>query len=292
MALVGIILEPPRCASRFRLAVLMLAVIMAPSALSGQAVLQNANQARSILREGLEASDPLVRVEAITATSMIGYHELVLARLEHCLKEKDVRVRLAAVHAFVDLASPQGIEPLRSVLQNDKVPEVAFAAAQALQKLNDPAGAKALMEVYEGKRKSTSGMIEQKERETTNQFHSFYSSLMFITSKGIGYVPVPGVGEGFTALEALTHDKGVSDRARVVLILGGSNSTETLDWLRGALQDKDWSVRAAAAQMIAHGAHVELRDNLVPLFSDKNRKVRFRAAGAFLHVALIQYPQK
>lgn len=51
-------------------------------------------------------------------------------------------------------------------------------------------------------------------------------------------------------------------------------------------------MRASAAQMITQSARVELRDDLVPLFSDKNWKVRFRAAGAFLHLALIQYPQK
>jgi hypothetical protein len=44
--------------------------------------------------------------------------------------------------------------------------------------------------------------------------------------------------------------------------------------------------------MIASSARVELRDDLVPLFNDKNHEVQFRAAGALLHLALIQYPQK
>lgn len=147
------------------------------------------------------------------------------------------------------------------------------------------------MEIYEGERKSSSNMIQQHKRQVTNQFHSVPSGLMFVVSRGVGYVPVAGVGEGFSAFTELIRDKGLSDRAGVILIVGQSKDPEITQLLHNALQDKDWSVRAAAAQMIAQTARVELRDELVPLFSDKNRRVQFRAAGAFLHLALIQYPQ-
>jgi HEAT repeat protein len=270
---------------------LILGLCLTVPGANGQALRESVDQARSILREGVEATDPVVRIEAITAASMIGNHELVLTRLEDFLHNKNIKVRLAVIHALADLASPHSIEPLRRVLQDEKVPEVAFAAAKALEKLQDPAGTKALMEVYEGKRKSSSGMIEKRKREITDQFHSIPSATMFVVSQGIGYVPLPGVGEGFSAFAELIRDKGLSDRARVILILGQSKNPQTTDLLRNALHDKDWSVRAAAAQVIADSARVELRDDLLPLFSDKNRKVQFRAAGAFLHLALIQYPQ-
>lgn len=273
-------------------ATLILSVCLGASSAGGQTLRENAEQARSILKAGVEASDPLVRVDAINAVGMIGDHELVLTRLEQLLHDKDIRVRLAAVHALTDLASPHSIEPLRHVLEDEKVPEVVFAAAKALEKLHDPAGTKALMDIYEGKRKSSSNMIQKRKRQTTEQFHSVPSGLMFVVSRGVGYVPVPGVGEGFSAFTELIRDKGLSDRAGVILIVGQSKDSETTGLLRTALQDKDWSVRAAAVQMIAHTARVELRDELVALFSDKNRKVQFRAAGAFLHLALIQYPQR
>ncbi|MGO8793794.1 MAG: HEAT repeat domain-containing protein [Candidatus Sulfotelmatobacter sp.] len=271
---------------------LILGLCLTVPGVNGQTLLESVDQARSILREGVEAKDPVVRVQAITAVGMIGVHELVLTRLEDLLHDKNIRVRLAAVRALADLASPHSVEPLRRVLQEEKVPEVVFAAAKALEKLHDPAGTKALMEVYEGKRKSSSGMIEKHKRKTTDQFHSVPSGMMFVASQGAGYVPVPGVGEGFSAFAELIHDKGLSDRAGVILILGQSKNPEATDLLRNALHDKDWSVRAAAAQVIARSARVEMRDALLPLFSDKNQKVRFMAAGAFLHLALIQYPQK
>jgi hypothetical protein len=271
--------------------VLLFVCLGAPLA-AGQTVRENAEQARSILKAGVEATDPLIRVDAINAVGMIGEHELVLTRLEQLLRDKDIRVRLAAVHALTDLASAHSIEPLRHVLEDEKVPEVVFAAAKALEKMHDPAGTKALMEIYEGKRKSSSKMIQKRKRQVTDQFHSVPAGFMFVVSRGIGYVPVAGVGEGFSAFTELVQDKGLSDRAGVILIVGQSKDPATTPLLRSALQDKDWSVRAAAAQIIAHTARVELRDQLVPLFTDKNRKVQFRAAGAYLHLALIQYPQR
>lgn len=272
--------------------VLILVVFWGAPCADGQALRESVDQARSVLREGVEASDPLVRVEAITSVGMIGNNELVVARLERLLEDKDVRVRLATIRALADLESTHSIEPLRRVLEEDKVPEVSFAAAKALEKLKDPAGTRALMDVYDGRRRTTSGMIGKRKRETTDQFHSVSSGMMFVVSRGVGYVPVPGVGEGFSAFMTLVRDKELSDRAGVILILGQSKDAEATKLLRDALHDRDWSVRAAAVQMIAHSALVELRDDLLPLFSDKNQKVRFRAAGTFLHLALIQYPQK
>ncbi len=61
----------------------------------------------------------------------------------------------------------------------------------------------------------------------------------------------------------------------------------TTSLLKNALGDSDWSVRASAAQLIAYGARTELAPEFVPLFADKDQKVRFRAAGAYLHLASV-----
>ena len=101
-------------------------------------------------------------------------------------------------------------------------------------------------------------------------------------------MPVPGVGEGFTALTELLADPDLSARANVLLLLGKERDPQSADLIKRALTDDDWSVRASAAQVIAHTARVELRESLVPLFDDKKEKVRFRAAGAYLHLFLRQ----
>jgi hypothetical protein len=219
--------------------VLILGVHWGVPGAEGQALRENVDRASSILREGAEASDALVCVEAITSIGIIGNNELVVAGLEKRLEDKDVRVRLATIRALADLESVHSIEPLRRVLEEDKAPEVSFAAAKALDKLKDPAGTRALMDVYDGKRKTKFGMIGEKRRETTDQFHSVSSGMMFVVSRGVGYVPVPGVGEGFSAFMTLVRDKGLSDRAGVILILGQSKDAEATKLLRNALHDKD-----------------------------------------------------
>jgi HEAT repeat protein len=181
------------------------------------------------------------------------------------------------------LHSPRSKAWLRHAL-DDKTPEVSFAAAKLLAGMQDPAGTSALMEVYEDKRKTSSNMLRKQQRSTFDEFHSLPSAMTFVIGKGIGYVPLPGVGEGFTAITMLLKDPKVSDRANALLILCRTKNLESQSLLRKALQDDDWSVRAMAAQMIAHTAQTDLLDSLPPLFKDDNHKVRFRAAGAYLHL--------
>ena len=247
----------------------------------------SAERARAILKEGLDSKDYSVRIQAITAASMVGRNEVFLERLEGLLEDKNADVRLAAVHALADLHSPKCKDALRKTVQDDKVPEVAFAAAKVLAEMHDPAGTSALVDIFEGKRKTGSNIVKKEGRSTFEEFHSVPSAMLFVVSRGIGYAPVPGAGEGFSAVTMLMHDRQLSDRASVLFILAQSKTPESVKLLSSALADKDWSVRAAATQMVAHTAQTELRDSLLPLFEDKNQKVRFRAAGAYLHLLLV-----
>ena len=246
----------------------------------------NAELARAILNEGFDSHDYQVRIQAITAASMVGRNEALLTRLADSLHDKNVLVRLATVHALADLHSPQSEAWLRQALE-DKTPEVSFAAAKLLAGLQDPAGTSALMEVYERKRKTSSNILKKEERSTFDEFHSLPSATMFVLGKGIDYVPVPGAGEGFAAISMLLKDPKLSDRANALFVLCQHKNSESVALLGKALEDQDWSVRAVAAQMIAHTAQTGLRDSLPPLFKDKNHKVRFRAAGAYLRLSLI-----
>jgi HEAT repeat protein len=248
----------------------------------------NDTRARAILTEGLDSNDFAVRIEAITAASMVGSNEAMVGRLEEFLKDKNVQVRLATIHALADLKSPQIKDGLRKTLEEDNAPEVLFAAAKVLAGLEDPAGTMALMDVYDRKRKTRSSILEQKKRSFLEEFHSPQSALIFILTKGIGYVPVPGAGSGFSAISELLKDPGLSDRAEVLFVLSRTKSQELRDLLVRALHDDDWSVRAAATQIVAQTARAELRESLLPLFEDKNQKVRLRAAGAYLHLSLVE----
>lgn len=262
---------------------LLLALPPAETQTVSQPASSDADLARAILQEGFDSRDYEVRMQAITAASMVGRNEALLKRLADSLHDKNVDVRLATVHALADLHSPRSKAWLRHAL-DDKTPEVSFAAAKLLAGMQDPAGTSALTEVYEDKRKTSSNMLRKQQRSTFDEFHSLPSAMTFVIGKGIGYVPLPGVGEGFTAITMLLKDPKISDRANALLILRRTKNLESQSLLRKALQDDDWSVRAMAAQMIAHTAQTDLLDSLPPLFKDDNHKVRFRAAGAYLHL--------
>src|SRR5262249_19976131 len=214
----------------------------------------NDARARAILTEGLESNDFAIRIQAITAAGMVDSNEAMVARIEEFLKDKNVKVRLAAIRALADLKSPQIKEGLHKTIEEDSTPEVSFAAAKALAGLEDPGATRVLMDVYDRKRKTRSSLLEQKKRSFFDEFHSPQSTLRFIVTQGIGYVPVPGAGDGYSAISELLKDPLLSDRAEVLFVLCRTKNNETRDLLSRALHDDDWSVRAAATQIIAQTA--------------------------------------
>lgn len=112
--------------------------------------------------------------------------------------------------------------------------------------------------------------------------------MLTVVSEGIGFVPIPGAGAGMSALTELLGDPEFSVRANTVILLGRANTPTANDVLHRALSDKDWSVRAAAVQVIAQSARVALQKDLLALFDDSNDKVRYRAAGAYLHLDVLR----
>jgi HEAT repeat protein len=248
----------------------------------------NVEQAREIIKSGFDSKDYQVRIEAVTAAGMVGRNEVLLSRLVDLLNDKNVDVRLATVHAISDLHTEKCEQSLEKTVAEDPAPEVAFAAAKVLASWRDSAGTQALMEVYDGTRKTRSNIISKEKRTLLEQFHSYPSAMMFVLSKGVGYVPVPGAGEGFSAITTLLKDPGLSDRASVLLILCRGKNKQSRVLLAKALKDDNWSVRAVATQIISQTAQTDFRSSLPPLFEDKNDKVRFRAAGAYLHLELVR----
>lgn len=113
----------------------------------------NAERARAILRDGLESKDYSMRIEAISASSMIGHNEALIGRLEQFLHDKNVDVRLATANTLGDLHTVRRERILRTVLTEEKTPEVSFAAAKILATSGDAAGIQALMAAYDGSRK-------------------------------------------------------------------------------------------------------------------------------------------
>jgi HEAT repeat protein len=115
---------------------------------------------------------------------------------------------------------------------------------------------------------------------------------MFALKQGVSLVPVPGLGEGISSMQAILADPGVSGRATAALLLAREKDMATLQALREALIDKDASVRAAAVHALALRNDVNLQPDFLPLFEDKKENVRLRAAAGYLRLELIKKTPK
>ena len=236
-------------------------------------------QCREILQQALEDKNPETRKQAVLALSLLGTQ--YLTPLKEMLHDDDVEVRLAAVASITEVKSPQAREALRDAL-NDDVPEVSFAAAKALWGVRDDAGRQALLAVLEGETKTSSNFLSKQKREALRTVRSRRDLLLFAMHRSIGFAPVPYLGVGVASMQALLNDPAVSGRATAALMLAHERDKATLDALRDALTDKDWSVRAAAVHALALRRAPRLKTDLTPLLDDENQAVRLRAAAGYL----------
>ena len=176
---------------------------------------------------------------------------------------------------------------MRKALE-DEVPEVSFAAAKALWGLHDPTGKRALLAVLAGETKTSSGFLTKQKRDALRMMHTPRTFFLFAARTGAGFAPVPGLGEGITSMQALLSDPSVSGRATAALLLGKDKTPETMDALREALLDKDWSVRAAAVHAIALHNDPAFKPDFESLLFDTKEAVRLRAAAGYLRLSAIQ----
>jgi len=238
---------------------------------------------RSTLENGLQSKNPTVRKQAVQSMALLGGWEPYQSRIEAMLQDKDTNVRVAAVMSMMVGPSDNTIEVLKGALM-DPAPEVTFAAAKALFVLHDPAGEKALMAVLNGDAKTNSGLMAQEKLEASEILHDPDKATAFILEKGFVLAPIPGLGVGFSFLEALFKKKD-SGRAATTRLLSTSDNPEVRAALRHALSDKEPAVRAAAAEVNALRNDPEVLDDVIPLLQDKKEMVRLWASSCYLRLA-------
>ena len=248
-------------------------------------------KAADILKIGLDSKNPETRKQAVVALSLAAAREPYLTLLEKMLDDKDVPVRTATIASLLDLKNPRTIPILQKAL-HDPTPEVSFAAAKALWTLNDPEGRTALISVLGKESKTSSGFINSQMRDTLRLFHTPHELFLFALKNGVGFAPVPGLGDGVSSLQGILADSGVSGRAAAALLLATDKTPEVLAALTDALGDKDASVRAAAVHAIAMRGETKMIGTIQPVMDDMKEAVRLRAAAAFLRLAWLEQSHK
>jgi HEAT repeat protein len=203
------------------------------------------------------------------------------------LQDKDVEVRLAVVASLADMKTASATASLHKALQDD-VPEVSFAAAKALWARHDPVGREAMLSVLQGESKTSSNFFSKQKRDALRMMHTPRTTLLFALHQGVGFVPVPGLGEGIASMQGILASSGVSGRASAALLLGSDRNPATIDALKDALSDKEPSVRAAAVHSISLRNNPASKKDLEPLLQDEKEPVRLRAAAGYLRLSAIE----
>jgi len=228
-----------------------------------------------------------VRKEAVTALSLAGTGEPFRTELEKMLDDKDLAVRLAALAGISELKDARAIATLQKALKDD-VPEVSFTAARSLWTLDDSAGRGALLSVLNGETKTSSGFLKSQTRDAMRMMHTPKTLFLFALKQGVGFAPIPGLGEGIASMQGILSDSGVSGRATAALLLGRDKDPETLKALKESLGDKDASVRAAAVHALSLRNDPAVQPEFLPLLADKKESVRLRAAAGYLRLEAIK----
>lgn len=240
--------------------------------------------AQATLEAALKSKNPDTRKDAVQALAVLGAQAPYQSRLESMLHDKDLPVRLAVVAA---LAESKDAPALRQAL-DDNAPEVRFAAAKALFAMNDAAGEQALIRVLSGDSKTNSGFIAEQKREALRMLETPRPLVMVAINQGVGMVPVPYLGMGFSTMMKVLNNSGAPSRAATALLLGKRKDPEAIAALENSLRDKNARVRGAAIQAIAMSDNAELAKDAEPMLNDKNRGVRLRAAACYLRLSSIE----
>jgi HEAT repeat protein len=249
------------------------------------------SQYHDLLQQALASHNPDTRKAAVVALSLAANNNPLLKELAGMLDDKDVQVRVAVVTSLAEVKTKAATAALEKAL-HDPVPEVSFAAAKVLYSRGSADGKAALLSVLEKETKTSSGFFTSEMREGLRMMHTPRSTFLYAIKQGLGFVPLPGFGEGVASMQALLSDPGVSGRASAALLLGKDKDKATIDGLKDALFDKDWHVRAAAVHSLALQNNPAIKRDIEPLTQDDKEEVRLRAAAGWLRLNAIEARRK
>ena len=242
-----------------------------------------AGSARTVLEQGAADGDPDTRREVAVALSLLARRDAAASPLGKLAADKDHLVREAALVSIGEVHDPALAKPAHDALEDD-VPEVAFAAARTLFKLNQPEGKELLLEIAKGEARGKTGFARAKVRDVVRRMKRPKSAALFVAQQGMGFIPVPGLGAGLFGVERDGERPGflgAGDGAAGV-VLGPDAGCSVVRSSRRSTMGLVDAGRCRRDRGIAQRTGVAIR--LVPLFEDEPR-VRYRAAASFLRLS-------
>ena len=236
-----------------------------------------------ILTSGATDHNSLRRAEAIAALGTMVPSPGVLHLVENALDDKDSSIRQLAAMNLGEMRARRSIPRLKKAL-NDPSPEVSFAAAKSLWNMGDHSGRDVFIRILSGEKSSSSTVIKDEVEATKKKFDDKRKLAIIGATEAASSLFGPA-GWGLKIVEEITRDRSASARAMSAILLSHDTSLDGLRELQDALSDKNWIVRAAAAQALGASRHRDQIQYLRPLLDDDKPAVRFMAAASILRLS-------
>ena len=247
----------------------------------------NVQKAKGILLKGVASGNPDTRSLAVMSASLIGDRSEVLNKLYSMLEtDKDVPTKITIIATLGSFNNPAVVPSLQKALK-DPVPEVNLAAALALYGLKQPEGKAFLLDVLEGKQKTSSSFMSSEKRSLVRMTHTPTTTFLGIVANSFS---LPGLGSGMESAVGLSADPASMASSSVIFALAKAKDDPTV-WsaLEAAMGDKEWATRAAAVHVVAMHNDPKCMDQFVPLMDDKKEQVSFRAAAGYIRLYIIAH---
>ena len=236
-------------------------------------------KAWTLLETGLSQKSGVQRLAAVRVLGLIPDDPHAMELAEQALKDPSGPVRAAAATALGQMHASGADAALRRALK-DRDLRVVMAAAHALRLLNDKACYDAYYEILTGKRRNNSGMIAQEMKV----LHDPKQVAEMGLNEGIGYVPFASIP--WEALQTIMNDRknGAAAKAALMSALATDPDARTNKVLLAASQDRNWVLRVAGLEAIAKRGDPSLLSGITPTLQDSRREVRCTAAAAMIHL--------
>lgn len=243
---------------------------------------QMADEAWSILTTAVtDSKHSEVRIQALAALGMLGTNPRSTGHITTALDDKDLDVRTAAILAAGETHNRNLTTALRTML-DDKEPQVAFAAAVTLWKMNDHSGEDILIAVADGDRSANPTMVKGAGHKLSRTFRHPSDLARLGALQGATMLLGP-FGFGVTAYEYVRKNGGNSARVTAIEQLAQEKTKPIQEELITALDDKDLTVRVAAAKALGSYRDRSVSNSLFHLFIDPKPPVRLTAAAAYIN---------
>jgi HEAT repeat protein len=238
-----------------------------------------------VLDHGVHDGNPIKRKEAVLAMGILRPQRRPVALLESALEDNDTGVREAACASLGELKARSSIPKLQMAL-SDSAPEVIFAAAKALYQMGDPTGRDVLVAVLLGDQSDASGFLTTSMRSMKLKLHDPKALMMIGIRSSAGLAGPFGMGEPLA--EGLMKDSQASGQTVAAIMLATDRTPDSLNALKQALKDSNWTVRTAAARAVGIRNATSLYDDLAPLLMDKRDEVEYSAAAALIRLRQVK----